>query len=1343
MNRNGTAILATAILFSMLASSGTRPATSPRSGTSGVPPQRLTSPTNPAHTNCEAPDCKDPKHAGKEAYQGEITYLFKQYCQDGTGPKDCRLQPDNFVIAIVPDPVHTHLALYFDRTIDTIQEALQDDGYIFYRAIVPWDQDAHPQPDDYKLRLAAKLYQDGREQLPGIMLFSASRDVDADALKNPLAVMLVGESPTGGVNKGQFQNAIEQIHTLTEKQASEIKLRILGPTFSGSLYSLKNLLTCGKNVLCFSSATILSGSITGREAVDDFRDAVSDFQKEETGPAKPIETTTFDTLQETDDVMLERFIEFIAGKSYGERNYDVRHVAELSEDESAYGSLTHSGHLTTFRPESGYCKFSAAESNNTAQSQNAPQPPNATPSQNTGPSQSAARSDPAAQSCSILRMYFPREISQLRAAYQDNSGSANSTERFPFLTLPHNFGVSGAEDDTVATFSQKQTPLSQEAVLLSIVAELRKHAIEFVVLNATDPMDTLFLSHYLRSAYPQGRIVTMGADMLFPREVEDTTLHGILALSTYSVSPSANHQFYQFLQSGTERLFPSSFEIGTYNALHSLITAKVFPSPGPLYCDPDVSKNECADQLRSILHDRPLYLIQYGWRERGEVKNGEPRNKFSKYNAPPVRVSALGNDGYWPVANLGPFEYPCGAKEKIHTLLPQVVGDPQQQKIMTQSSPLVRDPQQEKICPQPSDAVPAPKDPGPPPVDQFTTLPAPVEVPGSWAVVEVLGVALACGFCVSLWFASIRSHWQPLTQFAPTTVGARVWLIAACGFFLISASVILLWPFVHGSLREDWRMAYARQSIGSLAMVALAILVVTALDLLQRQGSFDAATQPTGATWSSLWNLAPVLVFIGASVFFAFYALKLDNPNNTVLNKPFDTNVREHLAGIRHFETLRAIQLTSGLSPVLPILFLLAAGLWWANHTARGWTLLDERRPRLPSGVPQLRIGEDGEIVQELLPTLRPGFSSITHYLVLSGIGLGMCLLLGGFPPFRMLEPFRLEVAFNLSLSIAWAGLVGTTLRLWNIWFRTRQLLLSLDSLPLRRAFCRLEGFSWKPIWKFGEGGVLDEYQRILAREREALQTAANVLPELKNSKQKIDMALKETRSAYESAKDCAYPSPFAKLEGTAERTTNAYVQSLFSLREWAASRKAEQKVIRQFGCFQDGVALAARDALNYLAEKCWPHETEEPKRRAGQETADELKTRACERFVSLVYVSFLMVVLARLRTLILAIGGMYILIVLAMTLYPFEPKPAVQAFLAVSLFFIVAVVGLVFAQIHRDATLSHITDTKPGELGGDFYLRMASFIALPLFTFFAIQFPEIGRTFYSWMEPALQALNR
>ena len=200
MNRNSTAILATAIFFSMLASSGVRPNTPDRSGNT-----HRAAPSIQTRVKEQAPKSADVEKTGESDYRGEMDHLLEQYCQDGTEQKKCSLQDENFVVAIVPDPVHTHLALYFDRTIDTIEEALQDDGYIFYQAIVPWDQETHPESDDFTLRLTAKRYQGGKEHLPGVMLFRPSGDLYAP--KDPLIVMLVGENPTGGGHNCQDEQS--------------------------------------------------------------------------------------------------------------------------------------------------------------------------------------------------------------------------------------------------------------------------------------------------------------------------------------------------------------------------------------------------------------------------------------------------------------------------------------------------------------------------------------------------------------------------------------------------------------------------------------------------------------------------------------------------------------------------------------------------------------------------------------------------------------------------------------------------------------------------------------------------------------------------------------------------------------------------------------------------------------------------------------------------------------------------------------------------------------------------------------------------------------------------------
>src|SRR5580698_2660513 len=46
-----------------------------------------------------------------------------------------------FTIAIVPNPVATHLPLFFDRLVETIQQAAQDENYSYDASWFPWEAD--------------------------------------------------------------------------------------------------------------------------------------------------------------------------------------------------------------------------------------------------------------------------------------------------------------------------------------------------------------------------------------------------------------------------------------------------------------------------------------------------------------------------------------------------------------------------------------------------------------------------------------------------------------------------------------------------------------------------------------------------------------------------------------------------------------------------------------------------------------------------------------------------------------------------------------------------------------------------------------------------------------------------------------------------------------------------------------------------------------------------------------------------------------------------------------------------------------------------------------------------
>src|SRR5258708_7856742 len=63
---------------------------------------------------------------------------------DAKGKSDKRLMPCgsnqySFLLATVPDPVNTHLALFFDRSVESIQNAVSDAGYEFAAYSFPWD----------------------------------------------------------------------------------------------------------------------------------------------------------------------------------------------------------------------------------------------------------------------------------------------------------------------------------------------------------------------------------------------------------------------------------------------------------------------------------------------------------------------------------------------------------------------------------------------------------------------------------------------------------------------------------------------------------------------------------------------------------------------------------------------------------------------------------------------------------------------------------------------------------------------------------------------------------------------------------------------------------------------------------------------------------------------------------------------------------------------------------------------------------------------------------------------------------------------------------------------------
>jgi len=107
-----------------------------------------------------------------------------------------------YLIATVPDPKDSSLDHQFDRTLDAIRRAIESADFTFDRFWLPWDRSKTAAPpmlatDPKAAQMATRHLRD-----PGVILFRGSKS------KRLLLLFLVGETPTSGIHRVAFQNAV-------------------------------------------------------------------------------------------------------------------------------------------------------------------------------------------------------------------------------------------------------------------------------------------------------------------------------------------------------------------------------------------------------------------------------------------------------------------------------------------------------------------------------------------------------------------------------------------------------------------------------------------------------------------------------------------------------------------------------------------------------------------------------------------------------------------------------------------------------------------------------------------------------------------------------------------------------------------------------------------------------------------------------------------------------------------------------------------------------------------------------------------------------------------------------
>jgi hypothetical protein len=1229
----------------------------------------------------------------------------------------CTLQ---YVIAILPDPLHTHFSLTFDRMAEAIQQGAQDEGYFYDSSWLPWETGEKPlvlladqdKADDEKK---------AREEQPGVLLFRGkAEDCDAPITLqiwtpaeqpycNGLAVFVVGEEPTGGIHKRQFENALDWIAALAPSRSKQVK--ILGPTFSGSLPSLAQLFAQSgpNNLLSILTANSLgsplmvySGGITNNTLAGWFQ---GQFPKVE-----------FRSFQNDDTTLFKAYRQYLKGL-----DFEASHLAILSEDETAYGGFS------------------------------------------TGDSDPLCQLNPLWDNGGVgpTCLYYPRDLSALRDAYQKEGifspgSKADSSEAAQRQLSSNIADPEGKEHDTIRNYSGDQTALSQEASLKQIVSLLQAHEAQYIVVRSSNPLDQLFLSHYLLKTYPAGRIVIEGSDLLLRRETGSTALSGIMTLTNYPLLPweyhwSANFGTAPYLHD--HRIFEQYLAQGTYVASRSL-----FHVSDPAFYDLD---GRCKSSTDTFLPPNCEGLSIPGYAPPFWILP-DPSHLRDTSRRPAIWLSVLGRDGFWPVAA---FNAPLDIE------VPKA-------EIPASKRHAVRDFFESRW-------------------DFFATLfqswkhrfkkrfEADYEGWPEWPPMPIsmkiclLGVFLLAVFHLHCcWKPSITVKPVHRASFVRIPGPSHPTLILFGSAVVAAIPILLAWGYGAMSLGGEpvphaWWYRLLLPISWLSAYLAVSLNIQDALsrnpDEKAAAAEEDSLKRHLRRVWSGMrlgwayfrWNKndwrtklkfvfrnSQVAAQVGNALKYPKVATFAFGVLTALLYCAVDFFLDQSLNDANTVPTYwRAIHLTTGVSPLVPILALTVGLYLWFWHSLQGLALFGPDRPMLPrrsslntSATDSLLTMFSRERAQKPLEDLCDPFAA---EVVCVGIGVFVAVavlawaLAGWDVPIRNLGAKRSAIFFCLFMDLCISLMLANAWQFLRIWLRLRNLLLFLDRMPLRRTTKALKDISWGSVWKMS-GGILDVRYKLLSRQWESLNHLINSI-----DKSKPDGASDWNEQI---------------------KKTLAVMMDKFA--KWYAGSwdKWQERDLSSLAAFQESIAeTAGYSIVNQLLPEWMKEETSlildlpekkdnsEKQEKENGKNEDEgnssegqlkLYIRNAEELVCLVYLGFVQNILGRLRTLAMQMLWLFVALSASLATYPFDPRPALSGMMLVLFLILGTVVAIVYAQMHRDGTLSLVTNTTPGELGVDFWIKFASFAAGPILGLLATNFPGIPGSLFSWLQPGLESIK-
>jgi hypothetical protein len=1221
-------------------------------------------------------------------------------------PGDTKYEVD-FLIATIPDPIDSRLPYLFDRNLSSMERAVEADNYVLDRFDLPWLEELRERQGAKGAgEKTAGNENDGQsphsfEQDPGLVLFRNPEPVHSPDGGPPTAhallLFLVGETPTSGIHKEAMLSALGQIdefcssqglagvattpqNVLTHDGSACETIKILGPSFSGSAESLDFALHSWLKSHLKARFRIVSGTATAiRFTSDTSPDCYSHFQL-----PHEIDHPAFASTVVRDILALNVLLRYLQSKG----NPQGFRVALLTEGNTAYGSSL-SGAIRPKIPKE--CSTPIVHP--------------------------------------VTNLPFPLHISRLRSelerARQERQQSSQQQTPNPefsqTLPLPTEDDSEDAKD-SIAPASQLDIS-SSELMLSDLLSTISREQISYVGIAATDVRDVIFLAREIREHSPSTVIFTLNGDLLFAHPEANPNTRGMLVVTPYPLFALnqlwMSHTNPDKPNIGSRRiLFPDQGSEGVYNAMLSLLG------------DDDE-------------------LLEYGSPFESWTP-GDPR-------VPPLWIVAVGRDGFWPVA-IRP-RAACD-RDATHPTLEAKPATPSSEA--QDNGGIVPDAiRPSSACDAGANHYTLEAKPATPSsaaqnnrgiVPQFT-----LAVLVLWGLLCLVPGLIFLARDAERWigwnFVKWMSDWlrsrSPLAElFAFEGLEAKSFHLIGGSAALSIYAVAIAAYFVSAIQRQEPSREFFLFAMLLVLMVGAAACLSLALDIIRQacHPSEQRAKCESDTGGRCLGTVIPALI---SSLL--FWALAGCLAGHWVYLHIFDK-------GNGTITGFRAVNLHNGVSPLPPLFFIALAAVFWVLCSMRRFHLDQE----IPSVLPPLSAGSPHHPVQYDENSLffysdKSSFCGsrvlerkVREFLACPSLQfpcgsraaailtLGLTLFWGGYLFFyRLVYAFESRFFYWLlgaTFLLVYAAVLTNVLRLFFLWSALSALLERLDRHPMRDAFSRFHrAHRTMPRMSLAAAPTPLTALGFSVAQAGDLLTALQQLPGAKNA---------EVTNIIDEGKERVRIAETHYANALQQEALGRYQPSL-------NAQKDAQIALNSFTRIVEGVLeLSWKSSITVaenkenakgLPEVLWHRFVSSFKPAENLEEARKAITHQGEEFIVSRTVHFLAQIFPQLTNLASYSLLCLFLMLLAVGSYPLQPR---NPFFFFNWFVILAFIGVcvyIAFQMNRDAVLSGLNGTKPGEIHWDteFIGRIVFFIVLPLLGLLGVQFPDTLGQFLRLLAPA------